>query len=118
MLRSILIATTAAAMLATASTASAAHAAIAYSRSTGSIGWSWGYACRAHAEEAALDRCDGEDAEVVVWTCNGWCALAVGDDNIYAWAWATTKAEAETRALIECSRNTSNCRIAVCVYSE
>jgi hypothetical protein len=117
MLRSILIAATTAAMLATASIASAAHAAIAYSQSTGSFGYSWGYAYQDGAELAALDRCDGEDAEVVGWVRNGWCALAVGDGNGYGCAWGLTEAEAQENALIECSKNTTNCRIAACVYS-
>ena len=103
--------------LSAASTVSAANAAIAFSQSTGNYGYSEGYYYLAGAKGAAMDNCPGCDAKIVVWASNGWCALAVGDDNGYGYGWASCKCEAERLALEQCGRNTCNGRIVVSVYS-
>jgi len=97
---------------------SGGYAAIAYSRTTGKWGYSHGYGSRAGAEQAALGRCTVDDAEILVWTRNAWCALALGDDkSFYGWAWAGSASEAKRLALEKCRGGTTNCYIAVCVYS-
>ena len=118
MFRTILAGTIVIAALATASTAAADYAAIAYSKSTKSYGYSYNYGSRDAAEAAALNRCDGYDKKIVVWVHNGWCALALGDSHAYGYGWSNnTRAYARSRALEECGQRTTNCYIAVCVYS-
>jgi serine/threonine-protein kinase len=94
------------------------YAAIAYSPSTGNIGYSYNCCSLAEARRLALDNCDGEDADVVTWARNAYCALALGDDaGAYGTAWGRTRAEAESLALQWCSQNTTNGYIARWVYS-
>jgi hypothetical protein len=94
------------------------YAAIAYSPSTGKYGYSHGYGSRCSAERAALSHCPREDARIVAWSRNAWCVLALGDDvGEYGWAWATSSGCARSRALEECRKRTTNCYIAVSVYS-
>jgi hypothetical protein len=117
MLRKILAVTVVAVTLSTVSIASADNAAIAFSQSTGKFGYSFGYCCRAHAEAAALSRCQVSDAKIVVWGENAWCALAVGSGNAYGWGWASSQADAERMALENCSKHAKDCRIVVRVFS-
>jgi len=94
------------------------YAAIAYSTSTGKYGFAHGYSSRGCAEQAALGHCPVDDAQILVWARGNWCALAVGDDvGEYGWAWAGTAEGAKQRALEECRERTTNCHIAVCVFS-
>jgi len=118
MFRTILAGTIVIAALATASTAAADYAAIAYSKSTKSYGYSYDYGSREAAEAAALNRCDGYDKKIVVWVHNGWCALALGDGTAYGYGWSTDCRQcAKNRALEECSQRTSNAHITVSVFS-
>ena len=69
--------TVAAAFLLTAPASARAddtYAAIAYSPKTGAYGFGDKYDSRKGAEEKALAECKGDDALVVVWVKNGWCA--------------------------------------------
>jgi hypothetical protein len=94
------------------------YAAIAYSPSTGSIGYS--YNCRSllQAKNWALEKCQGDDATVVSWARNGYCALALGDTpGAYGQSWGRTQAEAERLALRWCAQNTTYCYIAQSVFS-
>ncbi len=91
------------------------YAAIAYSKSTGHYGYGYGYYTLAAAELEALSNCEGDDAQIVVWSCNNWCALAIGDDNAYGWYWAGTSYEARAGAVLECQKNTSSDHIKVIV---
>jgi serine/threonine-protein kinase len=94
------------------------YAAIAYSPSTGNYGYSFNYGSRCGAEQAALGRCRGTDASVIAWTRNAWCVLALGDDaGEYGWAWSTSLSCAKSRALAECRKRTTNCYVAVSVFS-
>jgi hypothetical protein len=93
-----------------AGSAFADFGAIAYSPETGSWAYSYGFRNRQAAEDDALNRCDGADAQIVVWVENGWAALAVGDDGAYGWGWSgCSRADAESRAL---SQAGDNARIA------
>jgi serine/threonine-protein kinase len=94
------------------------YAAIAYSQSTGAIGWSYGCCSQAEAEDLALQNCDGDDAQIVTWARNAYCAIALGDDDgAYGAAWGVCQAEAERRALAECGKSTTGCYIARWVFS-
>lgn len=88
------------------------YGAIAYSESTGNWGSSYDYGSRRQAENAALHRCNSDDCEVKAWFKNSCRALAAGDNGALGWSSAADdKAEAESRALSECSENGSNCQI-------
>lgn len=75
-------------------------AAIAYSPSTGSYGYAYGWESQDSAEVDALSRCDGYDARAVVWVRNGWAALATNSSGAWATGWSNdSRAEAESNAL-------------------
>lgn len=94
------------------------YAAIAYSQSTGSISYSYGYCTQADAEENALSNCEGDDARIVTWSKNAYCALALGDKpGAFGGAWGYSQHEAEKRALEICSQYTTGCYIHLCVFS-
>jgi hypothetical protein len=94
------------------------YAAIVYAQSTGSIGYAYNCRSLAEAKQLALQNCDGEDADVVTWARNAYCALALGDDGgAYGQSWGRTRAEAERLALEACGQYTTNCYIARWVYS-
>ena len=93
-------------------------AAIAFSQATGAYGYGYAFDSRDGAEKEALAQCSGDDAAVVVWVRNGWCALAVGDDNAYGYGWADDLGSARKIALAECRKRTTNSRIVICVSSE
>jgi hypothetical protein len=94
------------------------YAAIAYAQSTGSIGYAYNCRSLAEAKQLALQNCDGEDADVVSWARNAYCALALGDDGgAYGQSWGRTRAEAERLALQACGQYTTNGYIARWVYS-
>jgi serine/threonine-protein kinase len=94
------------------------YAAIAYSPSTGAFGYSYNFATRTSAEKVALAECKGDDAQVLVWARNGWCCLAVGDDNAYGYSWADNEDYAKKLALSECKKQADNCKIVVAVSSD
>ena len=94
------------------------YAAIAYSSSTGGYGYSYGYTSLSAAQNEAVRRCATADAQVVAWSRDAWCALALGDGlGAYGWSWATNRLSARGRALAECGSRTTNCYVAVCVFS-
>ena len=92
-------------------------AAIAYSQSSGVSGYAYGYQCLAEAESEALAHCGADDAEVMVWSQNQWCALAVGDDGSCGYAYAGSQEEAESLALDQCSALTTGAHIVVSAFS-
>lgn len=98
------------------------YAAIAYSPSTGKYGYGNGYRSRFAAEREALWQCPQSDAKVVGWVCNGFLALAVGDDNGYGIGYSynagANNGSAMNRALADCRKHTSkNPHIAICICS-
>ncbi|MBY0527011.1 MAG: DUF4189 domain-containing protein [Gemmataceae bacterium] len=99
------------------------YAAIAYSPSTGKVGYAYNYGSRWSAEKAALNNCPVSDARIVTWVNNGFCAIAVGDDKScwgtgYSYGDGASTAFAKQRAINECSKRTTNPRIAVCICSQ
>src|SRR5262249_48977445 len=99
------------------------YAAIAYSPATGNYGYAYNHGSRAAAETAAIRYCKADDARIVTWVNNGFCALALGDDQ-EAWGvgWSygdgATNTYAKTRALQEARKRTTNAKIILCVCSE
>src|SRR5205823_212946 len=60
------------------------YAAIAYSPAMGNYGYGYNYGSRTAAEAAAIRNCKADDARIVTWVNNGFCALALGEDKT-AW---------------------------------
>lgn len=96
---------------------SGAHAqnnfgAIAYSPSSGAIGWAYDYSSRGAAERAARRACSrrGRGCRGAVWFRNACGALATGP-NGWGSGWGVTRALAEKWARRTCSKHTSNCRV-------
>jgi hypothetical protein len=99
------------------------YAAIAYSVATGNYGTANNWDTRQGAEEAALANCKADDARIVAWVQNGFCALALGDDKS-KWAYGVsynigaTNVDAMARALAACRAQTTGAYIVVCICSE
>jgi Domain of unknown function (DUF4189) len=94
------------------------YAAIAYSENTGRYGYGYGFSSRSRAEAEALNQCEGDDAQVVIWGRNAYVALAISDNGPYGYAWGTTAATAKRIALQKCrDYGGENARIVVSVYS-
>jgi hypothetical protein len=94
------------------------YAAIAYSRSTGKYGFTYQQPTLEAAKADALRRCEGNDARIVVWTRNGWCALAKGADGTFGAASAPSQQEAEKDALGDCAKKTSGqAQVAIAIRS-
>src|SRR5262245_5130093 len=97
-------------------------AAIAYSAKTGNVGVAYNFGDRWSAEKEAIKLCDADDAKVVVWVNNGFCALALGEDKgAYGvgWSWgdgANTR-DAKQNALEEADKRTKNTYIKVVACS-
>jgi hypothetical protein len=93
-------------------------AAIVYSESTGKYGYAYDYVTLAEAKQVALKHCTPADARLIAWAKNGWyVALAVGTDGSYGHGSGPTAAKARAVALANCRKYTTDCKIAVCVYS-
>lgn len=97
------------------------YAAIAYSSKTGRCGYSYGHTSLRDAQTNALKNCATSDARVVTWVKNGFCALAVGDKNVYGTGWASgdqaSSTGVEQRALADCAKRTANGRLIASVGS-
>ncbi len=86
--------------------------AIAYSESTGNYGYSHGYRSRDEAIWLAERRCGASDCRWKVWFRDSCGALAKADNGALGYSHGYGSAEqARHRALAECSRRGSNCRI-------
>jgi Domain of unknown function (DUF4189) len=86
------------------------YGAIAFSEDSGADGYSTDYSTQGGAEERALQECGG-GCKVVLWFKNACGALAVGRDNGYGTGYAPSSGEAQTIAMTECSKNSTNCSI-------
>jgi Domain of unknown function (DUF4189) len=84
--------------------------AIAFSQSSGAVGYSFDYRSRGSAEEHALQEC-GRGCRVVLWFKDACAAIAVGSGNGYGTGWATTRGGAESIAMNNCNENASNCGV-------
>jgi len=95
------------------------YAAIAYSPSTRKCKYEFECENLWEAVDSALKRVPAEDARIVAWSRNGYCALVLGKDGEHGWAWATnSKSAAISRARKECQkRTTTKCEEPVWVFS-
>jgi hypothetical protein len=94
------------------SSAFASYASIAYNFSARHWGENHGATTLFLSEEGALASCGG-GCEVVGWVREGYVALATGSTG---WGSASSNfslADAENRALANCSARSANCQIAV-----
>jgi serine/threonine-protein kinase len=100
--------------------------AIAYSEKTGKYGYACNKPSRDIAETLARRYCKAQDpkaddAKVVVWVHNGFCAPAVGDRGAWGIGWSNgngaSNTAAKERALKECARRGKNGRLLLCVCS-
>ncbi|TNF29410.1 MAG: DUF4189 domain-containing protein [Deltaproteobacteria bacterium] len=93
------------------------HGAIALSPQTRRIGWSYGYGDLGEAQNEAVRQCGESDCFVIAWEQNQ-CAALVEGDRAWTGAGAPTQAEAEAKALTECSAQGSvNCHLVRWVCS-
>jgi hypothetical protein len=86
------------------------YGAIAFSQSSGAVGFSYNFRRRDIAEERALEECGG-GCRVVTWFRNACGALATGNGNGYGTGWATNRGTAERIALNKCGENARSCRV-------
>jgi Domain of unknown function (DUF4189) len=94
------------------------YGAIAYSASTGNSSYSWDADDRAAAERAALAKCAGPDAMIVMWDGgNFYIALAEGEGAVGA-ASDQNQQAAERQALLSCRKfGGQNCRITLAIHT-
>jgi len=85
------------------------YAAIAFSAKTGDVSFNVGVQfSREKAEHSALANCKGDDARVVGWVKNGWCAVAIGRNNLYAIGSDKDRDTARRNAILEYIQFNSN----------
>jgi hypothetical protein len=98
-------------------------AAIALSPSTGKYGSSCEWTSRDTAARDAREKCNSSDARTIVMCCNGWCALALGDEKPgkdFGWGvgWGRDQETADRYALEAAhDRKLSHARVVYSVYS-
>jgi hypothetical protein len=97
-------------------------ASIAYSQSTGKIGFSARQARTKPAADAlALRMCASADAKVWMWARDQWVAIAVvdGQRGNAGFGRGDSAADAQQKALDECGKRAKggDCRVALCVHS-
>jgi hypothetical protein len=85
--------------------------AIAFSNSSGALGWSYEYGSRGRAEEESLQQC-GPGCEVVIWFKNACGAIATSPQHAYGTGWASERGEAEEIAVGECHKHAESCSVA------
>ena len=82
------------------------YAAIAYSPSTGNYASTTKAGSQEEAQTACLNACNADDAVVVTWCKNAFCAGS--RQRWFVWrAWANTQADAESQALAACNQDAS-----------
>lgn len=86
--------------------------AIAYSRNSGAIGYSYDHASRSSAEGRAMNECraKGRGCKVVLWFKNACGAVAGGSDG-WGSGWGGNRQVAERQATNSCSNYSGGCRV-------
>ena len=85
--------------------------AIAFSNSSGAIGYSYDYGSGNVAQERALQEC-GNGCKVVIAFTNACGALAVGAGHAYGAGWAGNRPAAEKIAMDYCTSRATGCNVA------
>jgi serine/threonine-protein kinase len=86
--------------------------AIAYSPSTGRVGWAYGYADQESARLVAEEACGYEDCRWQVSEHGAVAVLVLGNGGAHYNAWDHDLATAQQRALEQCSANATGCYVA------
>ncbi|HET8798752.1 MAG TPA: DUF4189 domain-containing protein [Thermoanaerobaculia bacterium] len=90
------------------------YGAIAYSMKTKRFGYSTGEGSRYDAEQSALGYCRAADCRIQLWFRNTCAAFATGDNGtITGWGYDSNPRKARQRALNECKKRGSDCRVLV-----
>lgn len=98
-------------------------AAIAISPSTGKYASTCEWTARENAERSSREKCNAPDARTAVLCCNGWCALALGDQKAgkdFGWGvgWGPNQRAAEQFALEAArKRGLPGARVVYSIYS-
>jgi hypothetical protein len=89
------------------------YGAIAFSRTTGAIGWGFDYPSREAAEQGAVANCvqHAGDCAVATWFRDACGAIAVGDGHGFGAEWGEEAQSAEAAALRTCRSYTGNCTV-------
>ncbi len=79
-------------------------AAISISPSTGKYASACEWTARENAERSSREKCNAPDAQAVILCCNGWCAIALGNQKAsknFGWGvgWGSDQETAERFAL-------------------
>ncbi|MCC6493636.1 MAG: DUF4189 domain-containing protein [Pirellulales bacterium] len=98
------------------------YAGIAYSQSTGKIGYTVRQArTEADAQRLAAGNCRAPDAKTYIWGPNQWVAIAIVDGRVgtAGFARGDTSDAAQSKALVECKKRARGaaCRVALCIHS-
>jgi serine/threonine-protein kinase len=88
--------------------------AIAFSPSTGSVGYSYDYPTLTSANGAARRYCRVRDCQVVVSVDHGCAALAQARNRALGWAWSGSLADAKNRAAGATRSRNARILTAVC----
>ena len=99
------------------------YAGIAYSQSTGKIGFTVRQArTERDAQALAARNCGEEDAKTFIWGPNQWVAIAVipGRIGTAGFGRGDTSEIAQAKALAECKKRADGaaCRVALCIHSQ
>ncbi len=99
------------------------YAGIAYSQSTGKIGYTTRQArTEDEAQKLAAQSCGTPDAKTYIWGPDQWVAIAVVDGTIgtAGFGRGDTSDEAQRKALDECVKRARGeaCRVAFCIHSQ
>ncbi len=81
------------------------YGAIAYSRSSGTYGYSHDLGDEASAKKTALKYCaqNAKDCETIVWFYNN-CAAVAADGNTVSWGLDANASRAATKAVDQCTK--------------
>jgi hypothetical protein len=106
-----------------ASAQNAYYAGIAYSQSTGKIGYTVRQArTEEQAQRFAAANCGAPDAKTFIWGPNQWVAIAVVDamKGTAGFGRGNSANEAQRKALDECAKRArgQGCRVALCIHSQ
>jgi hypothetical protein len=106
-----------------ASAQNAYYAGIAYSQSTGKIGYTVRQArTEEQAQRFAAANCGAPDAKTFIWGPNQWVAIAVVDGvtGTAGFGRGNNANEAQRKALDECAKRArgQGCRVALCIHSQ
>jgi hypothetical protein len=99
------------------------YAGIAYSQSTGKIGYTTRQArTEEEAQRLAAQNCNAPDAKTYIWGPNQWVAIAVVDGAIgtAGFGRGDTADEAQRKSLDECVKRARGeaCRVAFCIHAQ